>query len=56
MKYHVCGYASFTQGQKQYIVFTQILYLLNVKREKEGNEKGKHNAYNIDHRFWPKSL
>ena len=37
-------------------VFTQILYLLSAKREKERAEKGKHDAYNIDHRFWPKSL
>ena len=56
MKYHVCGYASFTQGQKQYIVFTQILYLLSVKREKEGIEKCKDDAYDIDHGFRPKSL
>ena len=40
----------------KYIVFTQILYLLNAKRKTEGTEKGKHEAYNIDHRFWPKSF
>ena len=30
--------------------------LLSAKRGTRGNEKGKHNAYDIDHRFWPKSL
>ncbi|CAH3106461.1 unnamed protein product [Pocillopora meandrina] len=35
---------------------TKILYLLSAKREKEGNEKCKDDAYNIDHGFRPKSL
>ena len=29
---------------------------LRSKKEKERTEKGKQDAYNIDHRFWPKSL
>ena len=37
-----------------------ILFLLrscmNAKGKTEGTEKGKHDAYNTDHRFWPKSL
>ena len=38
-----------------------ILFLLRsciywVQKEKKRAEKGKHDAYNIDHRFWPQSL
>ena len=37
-----------------------ILFLLrscmNAEGKTEGTEKGKHDAYNTDHRFWPKSL
>ena len=37
-----------------------ILFLLrscmSAKGKTEGTEKGKHDAYNTDHRFWPKSL
>ena len=29
---------------------------MTAKRKTEGTEKGKHDAYDIDHRFWPKSL
>ena len=42
--------------EKIYCFYLDLVLLLNVKREKEGNEKFKDDAYNIDHGFRPKSL
>ena len=38
------------------IYFFLLRSCMNAKRKTEGTEKGKHDAYNTDHRFWPKSL
>ena len=44
------------RDRKNILFLLRSCILLNVKREKEGNEKFKDDAYNIDHGFRPKSL
>ena len=41
--------------EKIYCFYLDLVWMQKEKQS-ELHEKGKHDAYNTDHRFWPKSL